>query len=350
MKKGVKMKLWTKSFCIIISGLSILISSCIFKPTPAVQSYYLYAGNWDYDEVFIIDTEDNVVVDTLEGFGHVWDIAVTPGGNRLYVCTREGMYNAPGAIYSVDLITKEKNIIQNSAADVYISPSGMPLVIAHIPNDTLAQVGFIDTLTDQISFIDSLNISDYAVNYQKLVFHPNDSLFYTWTNEQRLFAYNYQRKEIVKKYNSESLSKNMEISSDGSFIYFAYKTLDVLKDSIIAIRDGYYEGSIALSHCEEKIYLTDTGYPGFLDYHPSGTVRIFESLGSIESGVIDINNDSKYRNTPTDRMKILKNGQKAYIGTPKEIFEVNLVNNEVIDVIKFDDGRVWLKPLVIGEK
>ena len=228
-------KMKRKSLLIIVLfSIIILFNACIFKPNNSNEFYYLYVGNWDNDEVFIIDTEDNSVIDTLDGFEHVWDLSITPGGSKLYVCTREGMYNQPGALFSVDLQSKTKNIILNSAADVFISPSGTPLVIAHIPNDTMAQVGFIDTLTDQISFIDSLNILDQSINYQNLVFDPIEPIFYAWTNQHYLFGYNYNCEGIVHLFNSESVSEEMIISKDGKYIYFPDKTLDIVKDSIIA--------------------------------------------------------------------------------------------------------------------
>lgn len=344
------MKLWNKCFCIFLLVLSVLLISCIFKPIPDSKSYYLYAGNWDYDEVFVIDTEDNAVIDTLDGFGHVWDIAITPGGSKLYVCTREGMYNAPGAVFSVDLKTKTKNIIINKSADVYISPNGVPLIVARIPHDSLCQVGFIDTLTNEIDYFDSLNIVDLAINYQTIVFDPDEPVFYAWTNERKLFAYDYDRKEIIRNYISESLSKNMVISKDGDYIYYSYKTLDIEKDSIIATREGYIVGSLDLSPNGEKLYLTDTGYIGSLDYYPSGTVKIFDLYDNIENGIIDINDASDYRNTPTDRMNITDDGLKAFISAPREIFIVDLETNDIIDVIKFEVGNIWLKPIVIGKK
>ncbi len=344
------MKLWTKCFCIILLGLSILISSCIFKPTPTVQSYYLYAGNWDYDEVFVIDTENNTVVDTLDGFGHVWDVAITPGGNKLYVCTREGMYNALGAVYSVDLKTKEKNIILDESADVYISTNGIPLIVAYIPHDSTCQVGFIDTLTDEIDFFDSLDIVDLAINYQTIVFDPDEPVFYAWSNERRLFAYDYNREEIIRNYSSESLSKNMVISKDGNYLYFPYKALDIEKDSIVATWDGK-KGALALNPNGDYLYLTDYGYPFSTHLSPpSGQIKVFQTSINSEAYIIDVNDAAKHYYPHLDRIIIYPDGNKAYVSSPGEIFVIDLNSKQVTDVINAGESDVWIKSLVIGKK
>lgn len=54
--------------------------------------YNLYVGNWGSNEVYIVDTNSNTMVDTLRGFDYyIWDLAITLSGAKLYVSTKGGL-------------------------------------------------------------------------------------------------------------------------------------------------------------------------------------------------------------------------------------------------------------------
>lgn len=124
--------------CLVI--LLILIAGCQHSnPVNNGQTgnkpkgYNLYFGNWGSDEIFVLDTDSNVVVDTLKGFSSVWDMAVTKSGQKLYVSTREGPVNFPGKVYSVDLFSKEVKRISDKVSDVYTTPDGTIFIISKQP-------------------------------------------------------------------------------------------------------------------------------------------------------------------------------------------------------------------------
>ncbi|MCL4511423.1 MAG: hypothetical protein M1470_10185 [Bacteroidetes bacterium] len=351
----------TKSFrgmSCLFGVLSLLLASCkdngtgpIIQPT---QSYYLYAGNCGYDQVYVIDTDDDSVVDTLHGFGSVWDVTATKSGKKLYVTTRQGPVNWPGAVYSVDPVTKSKKQILAKAADIYLEPNGTPIIIASTPYDTVRQVGTIDTVTDAISFFDTLNILDTGHNYESLVFDPVRKIFYSWTNRSHLFAYDYQSKKIIRYYNSVGFPLiNMVISQDGKYIYFANgPVIDVARDSIVGEIPAYNEstlGSLALGMNGQYLYLTDPGKPFLLEPVPSGKIRIFQTSTNSPIGFIDVNNASGQANTMTDRIVISADGGKAYVsGNFLDIFVIDLAANSAVDVIKFEPRNVRIQSLALG--
>lgn len=318
------------------------------------QSYYLYAANYSFDQVFVIDTSNNAIVDTLHGFGSVWDITATRSGRKLYVTTRQGPVNWPGAVYSVDPVTKSKRQILAKAADIYLEPWGVPLIVISTPYDSMRQLGTIDTLTDAISIFDTLNILDSGHNYEALVFDPKSTILYTWTNHGRLFSYDYGTKRIGRYYNSVGFPLlNMAISTDGRHIYFANgPVLDVTRDSVVDEIPAYNEstlGSLALSPDGQYLYLTDPGKPLLPEPVPSGKIRVFQTNTNSPIGFIDVNEAAGQANTMTDRMIIGSNGRKAYVsGGFSDVFEIDLESNQVIGIVKFGESNMWIQSLALA--
>lgn len=118
------------------------------------------------------------------------------------VCEHERRpHNTPGKIFAVDLYSKSTSLIWSGiASDVFVSPQGQPFIISHEPRpenapEGISYVGLIDTLSDVIAFVDTLNIRDNGFNYQSIVFDKNRPLFYAVDNARRLFAYDYDQKK-----------------------------------------------------------------------------------------------------------------------------------------------------------
>lgn len=333
---------------------TLLILGCCFFPEINNSTFkHLYAANMEYDQVFVIDVKNNTIIDTLTGFGHVISITATKSGEKLYVGTGEGR-NRPGAVYSVDLNTNSINKIIDRACDIYLSPDGTPFIIASTPYDSIRHIGIIDTVTDEITILDSFDILDTGFNNQLLAFDPNDKIFYTWLNTLQIFAYNYDEKRIIRNYTSATFPLlNFIISKDGNYLYFANgPVIDVRCDSIVGNITGNSAttlGKLALSPDGEKLYLTDPGKPFSLDVLASGEVKIFDTNTHTCTGSINVNNASGKNNTMTTEIVINQNGTKAYIsGDYTDIFVVDLKSNKVIDVIQFDESIGWISPLALG--
>ena len=58
------------------------------------DSRFLYVGSWANDEVLVVRTEDNVVVDTLGFPEPAVAVEVSPDGSRLYVSARKDIRSA----------------------------------------------------------------------------------------------------------------------------------------------------------------------------------------------------------------------------------------------------------------
>lgn len=353
----------TKGIMIYLGVLTFSVSSCPHTGPVDVDNqngskpkrgYYLYVGNWAGNDVFIVDTDSNAIVDSLRAFDiNIWHLAVTRSGAKLYVCTREGPVNLPGKVYSVDLKTKEVKLILNKVADVYVAPQGAIFIISKDPYLLPRQIGVIDTVSDAITFFDTLDIRDEGFNYQSIVFDKNRPLTYGVTNGKQLFSYDYAAKKVVKTFNLGFDHLQMVLSSNGSTLYFTalgnrLVVYNVHKDSILAIVRANQLGSLALSPDETYLYVTDPGRPGRLD-PASGKIYLFQTGTNGYVGDIDVNKAVPFgHSNQTDRIVLMPNGKTAYVSNWGElVFVIDLPAREVVKVIKLNSFNV---PMALGLK
>jgi DNA-binding beta-propeller fold protein YncE len=343
-------------FCIIcwILAWSGCRDNPIIPPDISTQHYYLYAGNWGYDQVYVIDTDSNTVVDTLRGFGSVHDLAITHSGKKLYVSNRLGPVNYPGILYSVNLSTGDRKEIVQKATLVHISPDGLPIAIVSTPYDSLRQIGIIDTSTDEISYIDTLDLLDHDSNYGSFAFSPILPVFYSLTNQGQLFAYDYIQKRVVKYYRSPAML-NMCISRDGGLLFFANgPVVDLVHDSVVGWIPAYNSsvlGTVTLSIDGSKLYLTDPAKYWLPEPVASGRLKIFDASTFINRGYIDIHEASGEGLPLTDRIVVMPDGKTAYVtASVVGVFVLDLKKDIVIKTINFEPRNIWLRSLVVGAK
>jgi DNA-binding beta-propeller fold protein YncE len=315
----------------------------------------LYVGNWGYDQVFVLDTDSDTIVDTLTGFVSVSDIIATRSGKKLYVTTSQySVYpydtTYPASVYSVDLQTKLKKQILEKSSSIYLEPDGVPLIFAWQGNDSLKQVGMIDTVSDEIAFFDTLDIIN--AGYEGLVFDPQKNIFYSWTNRYYFFAYNYKDKEITQNYSFVNTPSRMVISPDGKQIYFANgPVLDVIRDSLVGSVPANNLASLSLSPDGQSLYITDPGKYIIPEPVPSGKIEVFLTRTNSYIDSIDVNMASGQAHTITDRMIIMPDGKKAYVtDSISNIFVLDLETNEVVNVIRFVPHNIQIRPLYLGTK
>lgn len=348
----MKNNLRSLAICLCLSfTFSCQTSGPVEPDTTSPIGYNLYVGNWGFTEVYVLDTETNSVVDTLHGFNQgfqvgVWDLAVTRSGAKLYVSTRKGPRNGPGYVYSVDVKSKDVATIFNKPSDVYVAPSGAVFVVASEPYRNWRYVGLIDTLSDAITFIDTLNIRDSGYNSQSLVFDPDDSRFYTFDNQNRLFAYDYEDREIVRKYeNFVGDLLHMVISPDGRYLYMAGgPVFDLELDLVVAGVGGNLLGSLALSPDGEYIYITDPGKYWQFEPPSSGKVGIFQTSTNSYIGEIDVGSGRI-----TDRIVVTPDGKRAYVSRwVEDVFALNLHSRLVREVINI--YGIFTVPMALGRQ
>ena len=303
-----------------------------------IQKYYLYVGNWGFDQVYVVDTDSNTVVDTLRGFGSVWDLATTVDGTKLYVCARMGGPNAPGSVYSVDIRRKVSKQIHPKVADVYVTPQGTVVIISRDPYQPMRPIGTIDPATDAITFFDTLDIRDTGHNDQGVVFSRNKPLLYGINNGGQLFAYDYDSKETKKIYNNLNENLRMALSPDGKLIFVSGGDIfDLERDSTVGFVGGNKLGSVTLNPSGEYLYVTDPG--GYLiDPIPSGKVFIFDTKTKSYSGYVDVKKSSPI-SYQTDRIVLTPDGKTAYVSNWLDrIFVIDLQASEVTKMILVPAG------------
>jgi DNA-binding beta-propeller fold protein YncE len=352
----------------IIKSYSLIVLCCVHgcdynenrDAITTQQSYYLYLGNWGSNEIFVVDTDSNVVVDTLGGFDdYIWELAVTQSGAKLYVSTRYSPVNRPGKVYSVDLLTRKVSIIWTGiASDVFSAPNGEIFIFSYEPRLEEATagttyVGIIDTLSDAITFIDTLDIRTTGYNYQSVAFDGKSPILYAVREDNRLFAYNFETREIERIYeNIHGPLLHIIISPDGKTLYVAGgPVFDLEQDSVIAWVGGNSLGSLALSPDGEYLYITDPGSYLLPIIIPSGKIYIFETSSNTHLGYIDVKQPQPWLHSPaTDRIVIMPDGETAYVPNwINLVFVIDLQLEEVIEILPFGPIETQIVQVVLGK-
>lgn len=309
----------------------------------------LYVGNWGYDEVFVIDTDKEHVVDTLKGFFSAGNLTVTKSGARLYVTTIAQFLPypnndslVPAVLFSVDPRSKSKQVIFAGESDVVLTPNGVPLIIAK------GRIGTIDTLSGALSFFDSLDISP------PLLCDPHRPILYGTTHEYRLLAYNYQDRKVVRQYASTGSFLHMAVSVDGKYIYCAGgPVLDLEADSLVGwVGSGCGQtahGSLALTADGSYLYITDPANWMIPEPVPSGQIAVLQTSDMSSVGCIDVNIVSGQAYTPTDDIVIARDGEKAYVTDYwGGIFVVDLGTNSITNYIVISRRNINTRSIALG--
>lgn len=320
------------------------------------RRYHLYVGDWNGKEVFVIDTRSNTVIDTLQGFeNYIWDLVMTKSGNRLYVSTKEGPHNAPGKVFAVETKTKAISMIWNGiASDVFVAPSGEVFLFSYEPRSEDAQYGpvyvsILDTLSNAMTLIDTLDIRNTGYNYQSVVFDHKQPVFFAVTGSGQLFAYNYrERKEIRRYQNFFGPKLRLILSSDGYFIYSAGGPIcDLKNDSVVATLGGNQLGSLALHPNGNSLYVTDPGNYLILEPVPTGKILIFDTRNNRFSDEVDVKNMTPPgHGWQTDRIVLMPDGKTAYVSNWIDlVYVVDLPRKIVREIIPL---RAQVVPMVLG--
>ncbi len=361
-KRTIKAAGRLASLILLITGLWLLAVSCDKDDPvdpdngngngePIELKYKLYVGDWGDFLVLVVDPDSNVVVDTLDYFDRgVWSLAVTPGGTRLFVSTREHR-TGPGKLYVVDMQTRQVNTVIDEVCDVFQGINNQFFVIIKNldMNPQLRQIGTLDTLTYEIAIFDTLVMDDAAANEQAVAFHPTRPLMYARVDDsRRLFAYNYEQQEVVQVYDFYVIGRFI-ISPDGRYLYVAGgPVFDLETDQSVAGIGGNSAGYLALDPDNRYLYITD---PGGYIFPPTPTGKIYVYDTTIHQYVaeIDVSEFSELNFPMTESIVVMPDGNTAYVSDwGKYLFLIDLQNRTVIDTINVYSGDGHPKPLVLG--
>ncbi|MCK4256449.1 PD40 domain-containing protein, partial [candidate division WOR-3 bacterium] len=314
--------------------------------------YFLYVGNWAGNEVYVIDTDNYVVVDTIGGFeDYISSLAITQDGRKLYVSTRNGPANSPGKVYSVNTITKETFLALNEYGDVYVAPTGIIFVIV------AGKMGILDPLSDIVNFIDTLDIIDrgYANNHYNVAFDKSSSLMYGITSNNKLFVYDLKEIEVIRTINMSSVPLHIVLSPDGKTLYFTgapnvFVVFDVEEDSVVAVFSMNQLGSVAISPDGRYVYITDPGSYLIPEPIPSGKIYVFDTSTNTLIEDIDIS-EALGECIITDEIIMTPDGRFTYIANwLDKVIAVDLDRKVVEKVIQFGLTETQIVPLALGLK
>jgi DNA-binding beta-propeller fold protein YncE len=360
---------------LFLAALLFSLASCdVFGSDDGGGGPYLYLGNWDQDEVFVVDMRTNRVIKTLEGFDDsVWTLALSEDGRTLYVGTqRSGLkrdsngrfipnsWFMTGALYAVDTHSWRKRKLLDKPVDVYAGPPGRIAFVEYTFGEVGQPVGLVDTRTHAVTFLDTLDVRERGtsgLSRQGLVFHPSRPIFYTGDSLDRLFAYDYERKEVVHTYGSTGgfYLTNMTISPDGRRMYMAGgPVLDLEQDVVTGWVGGNHLSSVALSPSGDSLYVTDPG--GYLNIEiiPSEKIFIFDTRSYRYVGEVGIDVDKaafSLAGILTDTIVLSPDGRTAYVSNfGALVFVIDVAAEKVVDVIQPRERDIQLVPLAMGAK
>ncbi|MCF8266032.1 MAG: hypothetical protein K9I99_16145, partial [Melioribacteraceae bacterium] len=307
--------------------------------------YLLYVG-YQKGYIEIYDTEEYKVVDTVNGFEiEPWDIEVIDGGAKIYVCTKRGQLNSTGKIYSVNMETKESKIICNKSSEIFLRSDQTPFVVSEDPFITQRYLGIIDTKTDSIQWIDTLDIYPVGLSSSGLVFGPGDSILYCLNNDYYLFQYNYKLKKIIYEYSNYSFhfNQNLAIDINGSYLYSGVgQTFNLIYDSLYT--NFYYSnfnGKIAISKDGSFVATSDPANSYDITVLPSGKIAFTYDLPNspIQTLVNVSTRAHPSRSKRTDQIYLTDDSKKAFVSNwSKEIFVIDVAEKIISDVIVFNKG------------
>ena len=312
------------------------------------EKYYLYIGDLYYN-IIVYDVETHTLIDTISNFEYeVWDIEITNNNKKLYVCTKKGPLNAPGYVYSINLDTKESETFLSKSAEIFKAPNGVPFIVAEEPYDSLRHLGVIDTITNQITWIDTLSIYPIGFSNQGLVFARNDSILYCLNNDYKLFKYNYITNQIIRNYNSINYYyDHFVFDPNGEFIYCAGgPAINTKSDSIVgsfSYASYDFNGSIALSSDGTFLCSTDPAAYAQLNPEPTGKIAVFEKLPdgfySNDNYFIDVRSATPYgTGYYTDKIYLTNNNRMAFVSNWINCFYViNIKKRIVSDIIQVNE-------------
>jgi DNA-binding beta-propeller fold protein YncE len=359
---------------LFLAALLFSLASCdVFDSGEEASGYYLYLGNWSYDEVFVVDVRTNRTVKTLEGFDSVWTLALSDDGRTLYVGTQRSRLKRDsngrlipnstfmtGALYAVDTHSWRKRKLLDKPVDVYAGPPGRIAFVEFTFGEAGQPVGLVDTRTNAVTFLDTLNVIEggtIGLRPQGLVFHPSQPIFYTVSTEHRLIAYDYARGAVAHIYESTGplINLNMAISHDGHSMYIAGgPVLDLEQDVVTGWVGGNLSASVALSPSGDSLYVTDPGGGLNIEIIPSEKIFIFDTRSYRYVGEVGIDVDKaafSLAGILTDTIVLSPDGRTAYVSDfGALVFVIDVAAEKVVDVIQPRERAIHLRPLAMGAK
>lgn len=324
--------------------------------------YYLYIANVDGEEIYIVDTYTNTIVDSIVGFDCCMkNLILTNNDQKMFTVSTYPLEHT--TIYSVDLPTK--NIEELEHYD-YETDGGYGFRLYKTPEDSIMVIrrktnppdytGYINSISNSTTYFDSLSFSGYtSIDYAKqlFIFDKELPLFYSIDTNLHLFSYNYATKEIIRVYENIYYPGNMVISDTQNHIYVAGGPIfDFEKDSVIAWLGGNERASLALSSNNSKLYITDPG--GFYQIHlppPTGKIYVYDLQKESFSREIDFMKfNYEQFSKVTHSIILFPDDRTAYVSDwHANLYVVDIEINEVVQKIKLPD-KVQIIPLNLGKK
>ena len=141
----------------IIKALGITAISILILVGVAGASPFAYITNYDSNNISVIDTTTNKVIDTVNVGSFPLGVAVNPDGKRVYVTNSGGdSTNFTGTISVIDTTTNTVAItinVGNNSLGVAVNPDGTKLYVvnSNIYPDVEGNISVIDTATNNVT-------------------------------------------------------------------------------------------------------------------------------------------------------------------------------------------------------
>jgi len=297
---------------------------------------FLYVGNNSRREIYKIELESNSIVDTLKGMEAGIIGAITSiDGRKMYVPTYVGN---PDVVYVFNLETGALAVASHTTSHLYTSPEGDVIILTFINNNTRTKVGLIDTQTDLITYLDTLELKYDVYPSQQCVIDGNGKYLYAETIDGKLLKYYYGENRVERIYEGDFSLKCLALSSDGKTLYnTGGSVIDIESGRIIGSMPVSEYGHLAVSPDGRYVYLTDpTGKNGEAAF-PTAKIFVYDTRSFTVTGEISVHGHVNYLSY-TDDIAITGDGTKAYVSGFRDVFVIDLINKRTSGVIGFATG------------
>ena len=316
---------WVAVSLVAVGLLSGCDSQTMNEEDP--PGHYLYISDLGYDEVHVFNPADTAIVETLRGFGSVWNLAASPDGRTIYVGTRENYLSANGALFAVVAGSWKREVVLEAPADVFTAPGHPAVAVAVTPGEPGRPVALIGPRSSDVRLIDTLDVLESTgFDYQSLVLHPERPVFLTLDSAHRLFAYDYERGEVVRTYSLQlnEYFTHLALSEDGRLLFVAGgPVLDLERDTIVGFTGGNPIGSLALVPGQQKLYVTDPGAYLRIDVPLTGKIDVYNTSTYEPMGEIDVMEVYPYPTKQrTDQVVLADGGGTAYVSNWRNVLYV----------------------------
>jgi YVTN family beta-propeller protein len=256
----------------IVVAVVVTVEVVVVMPTkpapPQCKVPVAYVANYGGNTISVIDTNTNLVLETIAVGAAPYAIAVTPDGTRAYV-TNSGS----NTVSVIDTAANSvlTTIQVNQPYGVAVSPDGTWVYVANYRSNSFNMISAIDTVTHQIMFTIPLSVSGYLSAPIVVVTPDGTRAYVAYAQSSSVVSVIdiIKRSELAATIPVGSISSGIAVTPDGTQIYVAassnsgtyvINTATNQVKAVVPLPDSsLYSRGVTVSSDGKRAYVTNFG-------------------------------------------------------------------------------------------